>query len=147
MLPVKTTLLPTVSRFFDDEWNDIFDWKNRNYSTTNSTLPAVNIEETSDHFIVEMAVPGMKKEDFNIELDNSTLSIKVESKAQQQNHNDRLYTRREFDYKNFQRVFNLNHKLVDSQKIDASYQDGILCIQLAKKEEAKVKPARRITVS
>ena len=147
MLPVKTTLLPTVSRFFDDEWNDIFDWKNRNYSTTNSTLPAVNIEETSDHFIVEMAVPGMKKEDFNIELDNSTLSIKVKSKAQQQNHNDRLYTRREFDYKNFQRVFNLNHKLVDSQKIDASYQDGILCIQLAKKEEAKVKPARRITVS
>jgi len=145
MLPVKAKLLPTVSRFFEDDWNNLFDWSNRNFSNVNTTLPSVNIEETEDQFILNMAVPGMKKDDFKIELDHDALIIK--SEAEQKNEQDnKRFSRREYNFSSFQRVFNFNHSVVDSQKIDATYHDGILCIKLAKKEEAKVKPARRISI-
>ncbi len=146
MLPVKSNLLPTVSRFFEDDWNNLFDWTNRNFSNSNSTLPSVNIQENDEHFIVHLAAPGMKKEDFNIELKNNTLCIKGEAKENRDKENKDQYTRREFCYTQFQRIFNLNSSLVDSKKIDASYQDGILQIHLAKKEEAKEKPVRQIKI-
>ena len=82
MLPVKRTLLPTVSRFLDDNWTNLFDWSERDYLGMNMTLPAVNIKETGDAFYVEMAAPGMKKEDFDIELENNILTIKSEMKSE-----------------------------------------------------------------
>ncbi len=146
MLPVKTNLLPTVSRFFEDDWNNIFDWSNRNFSNNSSTLPSVNIEEDKDNFVVQVAAPGMKKEHFNIELNNNTLVIKGERKVEEKEKKDNIYVRREFNYNSFHREFNLNPQVVDTQVIDAQYNDGVLCIKIAKKEEAKEKPARKIAI-
>lgn len=147
MLPVKSNLLPTVSKFFDDDWNSLFDWSNRNFSNTSTTLPSVNIRDNSDEFIVEVAVPGMKKENFTIELNNNILTIKSEMKNEKEEANDDNYTRKEFSYQSFQRSFNLNNRVVDDAKIEAKYQDGILSLHLPKKEEAKEKPARLIKIS
>jgi HSP20 family protein len=146
MLPVTKNLLPTVSRFFDDDWNSLFDWSNRNYTGLSSTMPSVNIMETNDDFIVEVAAPGMKKEDFKIELNNNVLTIVSETKSESEEKSDDNYTRKEFSYSSFKRSFNLNNRIVDDGKIEATYIDGILKLTLPKKEEAKEKPARFIEI-
>ena len=146
MLPVKTSLLPTVSRFFDDEWKDIFDWSNKNLTSPLSTLPSVNIREMADHFLVELAAPGMKKSDFQIEIHNNILTIKSELKNEFK-VDESNFTRREFSYQSFQRSFNIDTNIIDESGIDAKYKDGILTISIAKKEEAKEKPARVIKIS
>lgn len=147
MLPVKNNLRPTVSRFFDDDWNSLFDWSNRNFAQKARTLPAVNIRENKDVFLVELVAPGMKKEDFQIEIHNNVLSIKSEVKHETKENENDTYTRKEFSYHSFQRSFNLNDKVVDDAKIGAQYKDGILCLSIPKKEEAKEKPARTIKIS
>ncbi len=145
MLPVKTTLLPTVSRFFDDDWNNLFDWSKNNLATQSHSLPPVNIQEKSDHILIELAVPGRKKADFQIKIHNSTLSIMhlAEDPNQVPSKN---YTRKEFSFYAFERSFNINHNIVDDQKIEAYYEDGILKLILFKKEEAKEKPSRTIQI-
>jgi len=145
MLPVKRNLLPTVSRFFDDDWNSVFDWTNHNYLA--ATLPAVNIRETGDEYILEMAAPGMKKDDFQIELHNSLLSIKREMMNETETDSDAKYTLQEFRYQSFQRSFSFNNRVADDAEIKAMYQDGILTVVLPKKEEAREKPTRRIEIS
>ena len=145
MLPVKSSLLPTVSRFFDDDWNNLFDWSNRNFANLDSTLPSVNIINNPENIVVEMAAPGMKKEDFNIELNNNILTIKSEMRDEVE-ENDENFMRREFSYQSFQRSFNLNNRVIDDSHIEANYQDGIVRLVLPKKEEAKEKPARIISV-
>lgn len=147
MLPVKSNLLPTVSKFFDDDWNSLFDWSNRNFTPSSMTLPSVNIKETKDDYIVELAAPGMKKDDFKIEIRNNVLTIKSELEHNGKNIDDENYTRREFTYQSFQRSFNLNNRVVDDAKIKATYTDGILNVLLPKKEEAKEKPVRQIKIS
>ena len=146
MLPVKRTLLPAVSRFFDDDWDTLFDWTSRHFSNTDTTLPSVNVKEEDDAFTVEMAAPGMKKEDFQIELKDNILTIKSELKEEKED-TKASYTRREFSYRSFHRAFNLNNQVVDDAKIKASYQDGILNIGIPKKEEAKPKAPKVITIS
>lgn len=146
MLPVKTSLLPTVSRFFDDDWNNLFDWSNRPFTLNQSTLPSVNIQENADNFVVEMAAPGMKKEDFQVELYNNVLTIRSQMKDKKTEEAEN-YTRKEFSFQSFQRSFNLNNNIVDDTSIEANYKDGILRLILAKKEEAKEKPTRLIKIS
>jgi len=146
MLPVKSNLLPTVSKFFEDDWNSLFDWSNRNYLKPTTSLPSVNIEQTSDSYIIQMAVPGLKKEDFSIELRNNALIIKAESSHQSEDNDEKYFTRREFNFNSFQRIFHLNHKVVDHQKVDATYEDGILSVHISKQEKAKEKPSRLIAV-
>jgi len=145
MLPVKSNLRPTVSKFFEDDWNSLFDWTNRSYS--GNLMPSTNIKETSDQYVVEVAAPGLKKEDFSIQLDNNVLTIKSEIKTEMESSNDEQYSLKEFGYQSFTRSFNLNNKVVDDSKIKATYQDGILSLILPKKEEAKQKPARNIKIS
>lgn len=112
---------------------------------TGMTLPKVNIRETADAFFVDMAVPGMRKEDFTIDLDNQVLSISTE--VNQENHTDsHNYTRKEFGYASFKRTFTLP-EIIEENKIKASYTNGILSVHLPKKEEAKQKPPRTITIS
>ncbi|MDX1684291.1 MAG: Hsp20 family protein [Saprospiraceae bacterium] len=147
MLPVKSSLLPTVSRFLEDDWNKLFDWSNRNFSATETTLPSVNIRENADAFMVEMAAPGMKKDDFHIELDNNVLTISSEISHEEEDEENGRYTRREYSYQSFQRSFNLNDQIVDDAGIKAEYKDGILRVHLPKKEEAKKKPAKKIRIS
>ncbi len=146
MLPVTKSLLPTVSRFFDDDWNNLFDWSN-NMTRLDHSLPLVNVIETEDDFFVEMAAPGMRKEDFHVELNNNILTISREAKEDEKENGAIKYSRREFSYKSFTRSFNLNNQVLDNGKIDATYRDGILRIKLPKKEEAKTKPVRLIQIS
>jgi HSP20 family protein len=132
---------------FDDFFpRDLWDWGLTNHSTTGTTLPAVNIRETAENFLVEMAAPGMKKEDFSIQLDGNRLTIRSEKKQQQEEKDGERFTRREFSYQSFTRSFQLPKEVVDEDQIRAVYQDGMLQLTIPKKEEAKQKPPRMIQV-
>ncbi|WP_348823468.1 Hsp20/alpha crystallin family protein [Flavobacterium aestuarii] len=139
--------LPPVNRlFFDDIFGrDFFNWENNNYSTTSTTLPSVNIKETSDNYEVEVAAPGMDKNDFKITLDSNRLTISS-AKENEQTTKDENYTRREFSYQSFQRSFELPKNIVDEDKIQARYENGILLLSIPKREEVKPKPARMIEI-
>ena len=136
---------PNWSNWLDDIFNrDLTSVFNSNFNT-GITLPKVNIKELADAFVVEMAVPGLKKSDFKLELDNQILSIHTETKEEKEEQEEN-YTRREFGYSSFKRSFTLPES-VNDEKIDASYKDGILSIHLPKKDEAKQKPSRSIKIS
>lgn len=112
----------------------------------NSKLPAVNIKEDDTSFNLELAVPGRKKDDFKIEIDNDLLTISSESKKEIANENEVdtvKYTRREFSSTAFKRSFTLP-ETVNADKIEAAYEDGILSFKLPKKEESLPKPKRLI---
>jgi HSP20 family protein len=135
---------PSVfDRFFE---NDLFDWSNRNYSNTNTTLPSVNIKESTDDFEVEVAAPGLAKHDFKIQLNNNLLTISSEKEIDNETKNGQSFTQREFSYQSFSRSFTLPNT-ADSEKIGAKYENGILKITIPKKEEARPKPARQISIS
>jgi HSP20 family protein len=136
--------IPTLfDRFFE---NDLFDWSNRNYSSTDTTLPSVNIKESTDEFEVELAAPGFVKADFNIELNHDLLTISSEKKVENETKEGQQFARREFSYQSFSRSFTLPNS-ADSEKIKARYDNGILRVSIPKKEEAKPKPARQIAIS
>lgn len=136
---------PTLFNWFDDFFSRDFPSSFASNFNTGISLPKVNIKETDDAFIVEMAVPGLKKSDFQITLDNQVLSISTETK-QETESNDETYTRREFGYSSFKRTFTLPES-VEDDKIKANYNEGILSVHLPKKEEAKRKPTRSIKIS
>lgn len=130
---------------FDDIFNrDIFNWGLSNYSDTNTTIPAVNIKETPENYEVEVAAPGMNKGDFNVQLDGNMLTISSEKKTQQ---DEVRYSSREFSYQSFSRTFTLQKDVVDTEKIQAIYENGLLHLVIPKKEEAKQKGPRRIEIS
>ena len=105
--------------------------------------PAVNIAETENEFEVELAVPGLKKEDFKINLEKNVLTVSAEKKAEQVNENKK-FSKREYSYNSFTRSFTLPQS-ADQNKIEADYTDGILKLTIAKKEEAKI-VTREITI-
>ena len=125
---------------------DLFDWSNRNYSETNTTLPSVNIKENADAFKVEMAVPGFDKKDFKINLDNNVLTISSEKKVENETKDDERFTRREYSYQSFCRSFTLP-EAANGDKISAKYDNGILNVEIPKREEAKPKPMRQIAIA
>lgn len=137
--------LPLLSSWIDEFFNrDLPSAFSQNFNSGMS-LPKVNIRETADEYFVEMAVPGMKKSDFKIELNNQNLLISTEKQEQNEETGDN-YTRKEFGYSSFQRSFSLPES-VDDEKIKASYNDGILNVHLPKREEAKQKPPKSIEIS
>ena len=105
--------------------------------------PAVNILEDEKQFTLELAAPGLKKDDFNINLDNNTLTISKESKEEKEEVKDN-YTRKEFVYNSFSRSFRLP-KFILAEKIKAEYKDGILKVSLPKDEKATL--TRQISVN
>ena len=134
-----------LNDFFTDDW---FDSSLANWKSSGTTLPAVNVRETNDEFRIEVAAPGMKRDDFKVELDNNVLIIssqREDSREEKDNNGD--YTRREFSYQSFQRSFTLPEGKVEGDKIAASYVDGILKVTVPKREEAKIKPAKQIAIS
>lgn len=133
---------------FDDFFNrDLFNWGNLNFSDTNTTIPAVNIKETADNYEVEMAAPGMTKKDFKIELDGNSLTISSEKSNERKEKDDERYSLKEFSYQSFQRTFTLQKDVVDIDKIQAQYENGLLHLLIPKKEEVKQKPPRLIQIS
>ena len=136
--------LPSV---FDDMFKTDWLGGTTNVNSIGTSIPAVNIQETEDSFSVEVAAPGKTKEDFNIELDNDVLTISSEEKKEEETTDKKgRYTRKEFSYSNFKRAFSLP-ETVDSEKISAVYNSGVLEITLPKKEEAKVQPKRMIEIA
>ncbi len=111
----------------------------------NRTQPAANIRENDKDFEIDLAAPGLLKEDFSLELKNDILviSAKKESKNEEKNGN---FTRKEFEYSSFCRSFSLP-ETVDTEKIMASYTDGVLKVNLPKREDSKSKLNREIKVS
>lgn len=133
-------MFPSVFHDFFDR--DLFDLTNTSFM--NSTLPAVNIHESKNEYLVEVAAPGMNKEDFKIELENNFLVISSE-KEEKKEEEGKEYTRKEFSYQSFKRSFSLP-KTIEDSKIQARYKDGVLKITLPKKEEAKEKPKKLISI-
>lgn len=130
---------------FEDLFNDS---RLANIANFGSTLPAVNIKETEKEFLVEVAVPGKSKEDFNIELNEDVLTISSEMKTENtETSEDGRYTRREFSYNAFKRAFHLPDT-IEQDNIKATYDNGVLQIQVPKKEEViKSRAKRMIAVS
>jgi HSP20 family protein len=138
---------PLPSMFDDFLTRDLFDGGLSNSSDTGTTIPAVNIKETSDAFEVEMAAPGMKKEDFKIELNNNLLTISSEKTEEKAVNEGEKYNRKEFSYQSFQRSFTLAREAVDFDNIQAKYENGVLKLLIPKREEIKQKPSRLINIS
>jgi len=140
----EATWLPTV---FDDMFKTDWLGGTTNVNSIGTSIPAVNIQETEDNFSVEVAAPGKTKDDFNIELDNDVLTISSEEKKEKEDtEKSGRYTRKEFSYSTFKRAFSLPES-VDSNKISATYNNGVLEILLPKREEAKVQAKRMIDIS
>ncbi len=138
----ETTWPSLFDRFFN---NELMDWNMSNFSGPNSTLPAVNVHETDDDYILEVAAPGMSKKDFKINYQNNTLTISSEKQEEKEDKNNN-YSRKEFSYQSFQRSFTVPGNVIDSEKISATYADGILNVKIPKREEVKPKPAREIKI-
>lgn len=128
-----------VNRVFDDFFNGV-------PARTNfgGTLPPVNVKETEDDYLLELAVPGLKKDEFKVEINDGILTIEAERKVENEESKEG-YTRREFSFTNFTRRFTLP-ETADETNISAIYTDGILTVTLPKKEEAKPQPARLIEI-
>jgi HSP20 family protein len=138
---------PAFPSFFDNFVNrGLMDWENCNFSETNTTIPAVNVKEDNDKFQIEVAAPGMKKEDFKLKIENNVLTICSELKEEKEEKKEN-YSRREFSYQSFQRSFNLPQGHVQIENIAAKYNDGILTVELPKREEVKPQPPKEISIS
>lgn len=129
---------PWFSDVFDSIINDSF----LNDRFVNK-VPAVNIAETENEFQIELAVPGLKKEDFKINLDKNVLSVSAEKETENADETKK-YSKKEYSYNSFVRSFTLP-ETADQTKINAEYNDGVLKLVVAKKEEAKLQ-AREIAV-
>jgi HSP20 family protein len=127
----NNTLMPGFNDVFESILNDTF-FNDRLVAR----VPAVNISETENNYHVELAAPGLKKEDFKLNLDRNVLNVSVEQSSDQQD-NRKNYSKREYSYSSFVRSFTLPESADDSQ-IDARYINGILLIDIAKREEAKI---------
>jgi HSP20 family protein len=141
-LTKATERMPT---FFDDffkPWNEWFDSSGMWGRTM--TVPAVNITENKNEYQVSIAVPGMKKDDFKIDMEGNMLTISSE-KEETKEEKDKKFTRKEYNYSSFSRSFTLPDE-VNKEKIEAKYEEGVLKLVLPRKEEAKKPSAKQIAV-
>ncbi len=133
----------TLSTIFDDVFNkSISEFTGNDMSMT---IPSVNISEDSDNMVLEVAAPGMEKQDFNISIDKDQLIIEAKKESQSEESESGKWMRREFNYTSFKRSFYLGD-IIDADKIDANYENGILKLVLPKKEEAKEKAPKMIEI-
>ncbi|MBS5540626.1 MAG: Hsp20/alpha crystallin family protein [Phocaeicola plebeius] len=142
-------MMPT-RKYYNQNWlpsifNDFFD--NNWMEKANATAPAINVVESDKDYKVEVAVPGMTKEDFNIHLgDENELVISMEKKAENEDKENKKYLRREFSYTKFQQSLYLPDN-VDKEKITANVANGVLTIELPKySQEEKAKINRVIEI-
>jgi HSP20 family protein len=114
---------------------------------TGISVPAVNVIENDDEFRIEVAAPGLEKNDFKVDLENNVLSISSEKEMKNEEEDKSgKFMRREFSYSSFKRSFTIPQS-VDAEKINAKHKDGVLYISIPKKDEAKQKPPKQISIS
>jgi HSP20 family protein len=135
--------LPSIFHDFFKPWDRWFDTNGGSMSQM-LTVPAINIVERQDHYEIAVAAPGMKKDDFNVDVEGNLLTISAESQQRKEDHNER-HTRREFSYTSFSRSFTLPEGVI-KDRIDASYENGLLKLMLPKTEEAKKMASKHINV-
>ncbi len=129
-------------RFFDNDYSNL---PVRRYGV-DPIMPSVNIKNGQDGFEIDLAAPGLKKEDFKIELEHDVLTISSEVEVEEtETDEDECYTCREFSYQSFSRSFTLP-KIANTEKIDAKYENGILKVYIPKKDEAKAKLSKLIKI-
>jgi len=127
----KKNAVPSFNDVFDSIANDTF------FSDRMLTrVPAANISETTDHFHIELAAPGLDKGDFKLKLEGDVLSVSVEQDSRN-SQAERTYAKREYNYSSFLRAFTLPDS-ANTEHIQARYTDGVLCIEIPKREEAKL---------
>jgi HSP20 family protein len=136
--------LPTINSLFDEWFDRAFP---RMDAVTQNTLPAVNIRENETEYTVDVAVPGMKKEDIKIELNHNVLSISSETKSEKNEKDDKgRWARREFNYQSFKRTFTLPEDGVDVEKIEAKHEHGVLSIHIPKRVQEAVETRKLIEI-
>jgi HSP20 family protein len=121
-----------LDNFFN---RDAFREGNLNFYDATTSVPAVNIKETTENYALEMGAPGMAKTDFKIELENDVLTISAEKSNSTSEAEEGVYSRKEFSYQSLKRSFSFPQDVVDTERIEAKYEDGILYIKIPKKEE------------
>ncbi|WP_282781396.1 Hsp20/alpha crystallin family protein [Phaeodactylibacter xiamenensis] len=137
------TAAPSLFTDFDRVVNEVFGAAHRPVGTR-TFKPAVNVIEREDNFVLQVAAPGLQKSDFEIELEKGLLTIKVERDCSARE--GETIKRQEFGNYRFQRSFRLG-KLIDTENVEATYEQGVLQVNLPKKEEARPKPARKIEIA
>jgi len=136
----RSSLLPLFNQMINEFWNA------EDLSENRSVIPAANIKETNDAFLIDLAVPGLKKEDFNIQVENNMLRISANKQTETQSEDSNIKIHRyEFSFHTFERSFRLP-KSADGDKISASYTDGVLQLNIPKREEAKPKAPKIIQI-
>ncbi|MEY3398993.1 MAG: hypothetical protein RL220_1587 [Bacteroidota bacterium] len=127
----RNILFPEIDSFFDDFFRkDLMDWK----SGVEGTVPSVNVNETDKGFEIEMAAPGMKREDFKIQVKDDVITISSERKEEKDEKDQKgNYTRREFSYQSFSRSFSLP-QAIERDSIEAAYDNGILNVTIDRKK-------------
>ena len=135
----RTNPFLPVTNFFDDFFQDDLDFLKKMHTT-----PLVNILERADDYFVELAAPGFKKEDFDIDLDNNVLTISSQKEEKKVDESVN-FTKKEFSFSTFKRVFTLPDT-ADVENIKAEYIDGVLNVTIGKKAEAQVKPKKKISI-
>jgi HSP20 family protein len=144
LLTKPGNLMPGVFDDFFKPWNDMFENGGSLWGRL-STVPAVNITENKDDYKVSLAAPGMKKDDFNIDVEGNMLTISSE-KDESKEEKEKKFTRKEYSYTSFSRSFTLPEG-INQEKIEARYEEGVLNLVLPKKEEArKTVAAKHISV-
>jgi HSP20 family protein len=126
------------SGLFDDDFFPVV-------SQRNTSMPAVNIREDEKKFVLDLAVPGIDRKDLKIEINEDVLTVSSETRNEKEVTSDD-FKRREFSYSSFCRSFYLPEN-VNKEKIEASYKDGILKVELPKEEEEKAKISREVKIS
>jgi HSP20 family protein len=134
--------MPALSRMLENFLTDVPSIFGTNYA---QTMPAVNVRETNDAYFVDVAAPGLKKDDFKVNLDNDVLTISSEKESKKE-ENEVRFTRREYSYSAFERSFTLPYT-AEAEKMEAKYENGVLGIKIPKKEVAIKKPAKQIKIS
>jgi HSP20 family protein len=144
----RDNFVPSVNTLLDDFFSrEFFDWSDKNFTLVGNTLPSVNLKETEKEYRIELAAPGLKKDDFKVELNNNVLSISSEHKEEHEEKNKREnFARKEFNYQSFLRSFNLPDS-IDDDKVKAQYENGILHVNVAKKAPSALRSAKRIPIS
>ena len=143
----RNEIFPGLNLFDDFFSRDLWNWNLNNNSSTNTTIPMVNVKETNENFEVEMAAPGMNKEDFKVQLEGNLLTITSEKNHENEVKDGERYSRREFSYQSFQRSFQLPKEVVDADKIEAKYESGVLKLVIPKNENAKPRPPKMIQIN
>ena len=134
--------MPSVFDDFFKPWNEWFD---SGLTGRTMNVPAVNITEHQAEYVVSLAAPGLKKNDFKIDVDGNMLTISSE-KEETKEEKDKRFTRKEYNYSSFSRSFTLPED-VNAEKIAAKYEDGVLKLSLPRKEETKKSLAKHIAVN